>query len=80
MRIFEKNEFATGSVASKSSDDTTEGAVQSAIQQQLIDQYGRKEIDEVYLVYSAFKSAASQAPTAEKIMPLSGLKGEKKDD
>jgi F-type H+-transporting ATPase subunit gamma len=48
--------------------------------QKLIDQYGRKEIDEVYLVYSAFKSAASQAPKAEKIMPLSGLEGEKTAD
>lgn len=48
--------------------------------QKLIDQYGRKEIDEVYLVYSAFKSAASQAPKAEKIMPLSGLEGEKSAD
>ena len=46
------------------------------IAQKLIEQYTRQEIDEVYLVYSAFKSAASQAPKAEMIMPLSSLAGD----
>jgi len=49
------------------------------IAQKLIDQYTRKEIDEVYLVYCAFKSAATQVPKSEKIMPLAGLEGEKDD-
>jgi len=49
------------------------------IAQKLIDQYSRQEIDEVYLVYSSFKSAASQAPKAEMIMPLSSMEGDKNE-
>ena len=47
-----------------------------ALAQKLIDQYGRNEIDEAYLVYSSFKNAASQAPKAEMILPLSGMTGD----
>ncbi len=54
-------------------------ALAEKIAQKLIDRYGNKEIDEAYLVYSSYKSAASQAPKYEKIMPLSGLEGEKTD-
>jgi len=47
-----------------------------SIADKLIMQYGNKEVDEVYLVYSAFKGAASQAPKTEMILPLSSMKGE----
>ena len=40
----------------------------------LIARYGRKEIDEAYLVYNAFRSMVSQKPRVEKILPLSALK------
>lgn len=46
------------------------------IADRLIAQYSKKEIDEVYLVFSAFKGPASQVPVSEMILPLSGLKGE----
>ncbi|HYG73524.1 MAG TPA: ATP synthase F1 subunit gamma [Planctomycetota bacterium] len=46
------------------------------IADKLIERYGRKDIDEVYMVYSAFKGPASQMPVSEMILPLSGLKGE----
>jgi F-type H+-transporting ATPase subunit gamma len=46
------------------------------IAQKLIDQYGRGDIDEAYLVYSSFKNAASQTPKAEMILPLSKMAGE----
>lgn len=42
----------------------------------LIDRYGKKEIDEAYIVYSSFISMSSQKPKAEKILPLTSLKGE----
>ena len=46
-----------------------------AIADKLIAAYEKKELDEVYLVYSSFKSAASQAPRQEMILPLAALKG-----
>lgn len=45
----------------------------------LIDRYGKKEIDEAYIVYSSFLSMTTQRPKAEKILPLSSLKGEEGD-
>ncbi|MBI3829145.1 MAG: F0F1 ATP synthase subunit gamma [Planctomycetes bacterium] len=42
----------------------------------LIDRYGKKEIDEAYIVYSSFISMTTQRPKAEKILPLSSLKGD----
>ena len=50
-----------------------------AIADKLIAAYERNELDEVYMVYSSFKSAASQAPKQEMILPLSALKGETDD-
>jgi F-type H+-transporting ATPase subunit gamma len=50
-----------------------------AIADKLIAQYSKKEIDEVYLVFSAFKGPAVQVPVSEMILPLSGLKGEETD-
>ncbi|HYF50803.1 MAG TPA: ATP synthase F1 subunit gamma [Planctomycetota bacterium] len=47
-----------------------------AIADKLILQYGLRQIDEVYLVYSSFKSASSMKPTSEMILPLSAMKGE----
>ena len=47
-----------------------------SIADKLIAAYGKKEIDEVYLVYSSFKSGSVQAPRSEKILPLSDLKGD----
>jgi F-type H+-transporting ATPase subunit gamma len=47
-----------------------------AIADKLIAAYEKKELDEVYLVYSSFKSAASQAPKQEMILPLAALKGD----
>jgi F-type H+-transporting ATPase subunit gamma len=51
-----------------------------AIADKLIAAYERNELDEVYMVYSSFKSAASQAPKQEMILPLSQLKGNSDDD
>ena len=50
-----------------------------AIADKLIAAYVRNELDEVYIVYSSFKSAASQAPKQEMILPLSALKGDSDD-
>jgi F-type H+-transporting ATPase subunit gamma len=47
-----------------------------AIADKLIERYSNKDIDEVYIVYSAFKGAASQVPVSEMILPLSGMKSE----
>jgi len=41
----------------------------------LIARYGKKEIDEAYIVYSSFVSMSTQRPKAEKILPLSSLRG-----
>jgi len=41
----------------------------------LIERYGRREIDEAYVVFSNFISMASQKPRVEKILPLSSLAG-----
>ena len=51
-----------------------------AIADKVIAAYGKKEIDEVYLVYSAFKGAASQAPKQEMILPLTALKGDESSE
>jgi F-type H+-transporting ATPase subunit gamma len=50
-----------------------------SIADKLIAAYGKYEVDEVYIVYSAFKGAGAQAPTTEALMPLSSLTGEKSD-
>lgn len=42
----------------------------------LIERYGKHEIDEVFIVYSSFISMSSQKPKVEKILPLASLKGE----
>ncbi len=47
-----------------------------AIADKLIAQYSRREIDEVYMVYSSYISGAVQKPKQEMILPLSGLKGD----
>jgi len=45
------------------------------IADKLILQYGERKIDEVYLVYSSFKSASSMKPVTEHVLPLSAMKG-----
>lgn len=50
------------------------------IADKLIAAYSKNELDEVYLVYSSFKSAATQAPKEEMILPLSALKGNSESD
>jgi len=47
-----------------------------AIADKLIGAYGRREIDEAYLVYASFRSSASQVPKQEMILPLSALRGD----
>jgi len=47
-----------------------------AIADKLIARYSSKDIDEVYIVYSAFKGPASQVPVSEMVLPLSGMKSE----
>jgi F-type H+-transporting ATPase subunit gamma len=47
-----------------------------AIADKLIERYCKRDIDEVYLVYSAFLSPALQRPKQEMILPLTALKGE----
>lgn len=39
----------------------------------LIERYGKETIDEAYIIYSWFKSASSQVPKVEQVLPLSGL-------
>ncbi len=51
-----------------------------AIADKLIAAYEKNELDEVYLVYSSFKSAATQAPKEEMVLPLSSLKGNSDSD
>jgi len=47
-----------------------------AIADKMIAQYSKHEIDEVYLVFYAFKGPAVQLAVSEMILPLSSLKGE----
>jgi F-type H+-transporting ATPase subunit gamma len=49
-----------------------------AIGNELIRRYQAREIDEVYVVYSRFRSITSQKAVLEKILPLAGLKKEPK--
>jgi len=42
----------------------------------LIERFGKREIDEVYIVFSSFISMVTQKPRVEKILPLSSLKEE----
>ena len=46
------------------------------IADKMIAAYGKQELDEVYIVYSAFRSGTAQRPTQEMILPLSALKGD----
>jgi F-type H+-transporting ATPase subunit gamma len=46
------------------------------IADKLMARFAAKEIDEVYMVYSAFKGAGTHAPKSEMILPLSALKGD----
>jgi F-type H+-transporting ATPase subunit gamma len=46
------------------------------IADKLIERYSNRDIDEVYLVYSAFLSPAVQRPKQEMILPLTALKGD----
>ncbi|MCY3020403.1 MAG: ATP synthase F1 subunit gamma [Planctomycetota bacterium] len=46
-----------------------------AIADRLMAAYERHELDEVYLVYAAFKGAVSQVPKHEMVLPLRGLQG-----
>jgi len=52
------------------SDDPAEWPVQEICQRLEID-YLRGDFDELYLVYTSFKSAISTVPTAERLIPLS---------
>ncbi len=52
------------------SDDPAEWPVQEICQRLEID-FLRGEFDELYLVYTSFRSAISTVPTAEKLIPLS---------
>ena len=57
----------------KSIEDLTEDAIRWPIDEvcrEIEAQYIDGAIDEVYLIYTKFKSALSQTPTAEKILPL----------
>ena len=45
-----------------------------AIADKLISEYGLRQVDEVYLVYSSFRGAMPK-PVSEMLMPLSSLKG-----
>ncbi|HEY3324741.1 MAG TPA: ATP synthase F1 subunit gamma [Planctomycetota bacterium] len=47
-----------------------------AMADKLIERYCRADLDEVYVVYSSFRGAGSQAPKAEIVLPLAGLKGD----
>jgi F-type H+-transporting ATPase subunit gamma len=47
-----------------------------ALAEKLLKSYAEGKLDEVYLVYAAFKNATSQVPTHETILPLAGLKSE----
>jgi len=47
-----------------------------AIAEKLLQSYKEQKLDEAYLVYAPFKSATSQVPKHEMILPLAGLKGE----
>lgn len=51
-----------------------------SIADELITRFGRKEIDEAYVVYSTFKSMVSQKPRTDMILPLSGLQSGKKKE
>jgi F-type H+-transporting ATPase subunit gamma len=42
----------------------------------LLSAYQDMKVDEVYLVYATFKSATSQVPKHEMLLPLAGLRGE----
>ncbi|MGD0094674.1 MAG: ATP synthase F1 subunit gamma [Planctomycetota bacterium] len=41
----------------------------------LLRAYEERKLDEVYLVYATFKSATSQVPKHETLLPLAGLRG-----
>ncbi|HHL39305.1 MAG TPA: ATP synthase F1 subunit gamma, partial [Deltaproteobacteria bacterium] len=43
----------------------------AAIASAMIDSYLQGEIGEVYMVYSVFRSALTQVPTAQRVLPLS---------
>ena len=51
-------------------DDPAEWPIQEICQRLEVD-YLRGEFDELYLVYTSFKSAISTVPTAERLIPLS---------
>ncbi len=45
-------------------------AMTAAISKELIDLYLKGELDEVYVIYSEFKSALTQYPRVQKILPI----------
>ncbi len=60
--------------------DKPEYARAESIATDLIQRFGKKEIDEAYVVYSTFKSMVNQIPRADKVLPLSGLGTDKSKD
>ncbi|MFQ5681731.1 MAG: ATP synthase F1 subunit gamma [Candidatus Binatia bacterium] len=49
------------------------------VAEKMVGQFLRGEIDGVYLLYSRFRSALSQVPTLEKLIPVAAGEGESED-
>ncbi|MBI5903563.1 MAG: ATP synthase F1 subunit gamma [Deltaproteobacteria bacterium] len=46
----------------------------------VMDAYLKGELNEVYIIYSEFKSALAQRPVVQKLLPVSGVKGVKDEE
>jgi F-type H+-transporting ATPase subunit gamma len=73
LKFLKEKVFETG----VNPEDKTSFAFASDLGRELVDIFERKEADEVYFAYTKVKTATSQKPVVERLLPISKKDGEK---